>query len=176
MNLIMIKENLIFPLHILKIIALSIPFLKPIILRLESRINQNLFNLSSKDIIQKEILRVEEIYNQILNRIKEYDRNFSFKNKTILEIGPGNNLLLAFLFITAGAKKVYLVDKFHRMHNSSYDFKIYNLFLKNFHEDRDQNKEKLNTVNPKNLFLLYHDYFWHIRKHYLNILYISHDY
>jgi len=40
--------------------------------------------------------------------------NISPKNKTILEIGPGNSYLMAYNFLMQGAKKVILVDRFPR--------------------------------------------------------------
>ena len=46
------------------------------------------------------------------------DSNISFKNKVILELGPGNSYLNAYNFLLNGAKKVILVDKFPRQLHS----------------------------------------------------------
>ncbi len=43
-----------------------------------------------------------------------HENNFSLKNKIVMEIGPGNSYLNAYLCLARGASKVILVDKFPR--------------------------------------------------------------
>lgn len=49
----------------------------------------------------------------------------TIKDKTILEIGPGDNFGVALLFLIYGAKKVYLLDKFYSERDQVQQLKIY---------------------------------------------------
>ncbi len=55
---------------------------------------------------------VMQCFETMENVLKKAD--FSFKNKTVLEIGPGNSYLNAYSGLVRGAKKVILIDKFPR--------------------------------------------------------------
>jgi SAM-dependent methyltransferase len=46
-----------------------------------------------------------------LKIVNLYKRNIPIKGKTILEIGPGNDISTAIMMIMLGAERVYLVDK-----------------------------------------------------------------
>ena len=52
--------------------------------------------------------------------------NESIFDKTILEIGPGDNFGVALKFLALGAKKVYLLDKFYSERDDSQQITIYN--------------------------------------------------
>lgn len=56
--------------------------------------------------------KLDKIFEDSLTVLKR--NNISIKNKTILEIGPGNSYTVAYNFLMHGAKKVILVDKFPR--------------------------------------------------------------
>ncbi len=73
-----------------------------------------------------------KIYNNIVNQLNFYDKNYVFKDKIILEIGPGDNLLLSLIFLLNGAKRVYSVDKYKRIYDDSFNLKIYNTYLNKF--------------------------------------------
>lgn len=83
-----------------------------------------------EELIKSKIIRNQKIYNSIINSLRKYDKNYSFKDKKILEIGPGKSLLLAIIFILKGAKKVYLVDKYKKIFDNSINLMLYNLFIK----------------------------------------------
>ena len=53
---------------------------------------------------------------QIKKLLKKHKINL--KNKTVLEIGPGNSFIIAYNFLSLGAKKIILLDKFPRWLNS----------------------------------------------------------
>lgn len=62
------------------------------------------------------------------------------EGKVVLELGPGNTNLNAYNFLLQGAKKVILVDKFPRRHNSRAQIQFAKQeidFLKNMHQGRD---------------------------------------
>ena len=56
--------------------------------------------------------KLDKIFEDSFTVLKR--NNISIKNKTILEIGPGNSYTVAYNFLMHGAKKVILVDKFPR--------------------------------------------------------------
>ena len=56
--------------------------------------------------------KLDKVFEDSLTVFKR--NNISIKNKTILEIGPGNSYMIAYNFLMHGAKKVILVDKFPR--------------------------------------------------------------
>lgn len=59
-----------------------------------------------------------------------------------MEIGPGNSLLLAIIFILHGAKKVYLVDRFKQIYLDFFNISFYNQYIKN-------NKDKIANSDIK---------------------------
>ena len=56
---------------------------------------------------------LDKLFEDTLTILKK--NNISIKDKTILEIGPGNSYMIAYNFLMHGAEKVLLVDKFPRM-------------------------------------------------------------
>ncbi len=56
--------------------------------------------------------KLDEKFEKIFQQLKK--KNISIKDKTILELGPGNSYINAYNFIAKGAKKVILVDKYPR--------------------------------------------------------------
>ncbi|MFC1926564.1 class I SAM-dependent methyltransferase [Chloroflexota bacterium] len=57
--------------------------------------------------------KLDKIFEDSLDILKK--NNISIKDKTILEIGPGNSYIVAYNFLMHGAKKVVLIDKFPRI-------------------------------------------------------------
>jgi hypothetical protein len=54
------------------------------------------------------------------------DRDDSwFHGKSILELGPGDNLGIALLFIAAGAREVVCLDQFYCMRDAARERRIY---------------------------------------------------
>jgi len=56
--------------------------------------------------------KLDRIFEDSLTILKR--NNISIKDKTILEIGPGNSYMIAYNFLMHSAKKVIQVDKFQR--------------------------------------------------------------
>ena len=58
----------------------------------------------------------EKLDTVFQNIIEVFDKGeITFKDKVVLELGPGNSYINAFNALMCGAKKVYLVDKFPRV-------------------------------------------------------------
>ena len=64
------------------------------------------------DLYSSDFEKLDKIFEDSLTLLKR--NNIFIKNKTILEIGPGNSYIIAYNFLILGAKKVILVDKFPR--------------------------------------------------------------
>lgn len=116
-------------LNVLRTIILKFPIFKNIFLKVENQ----LYNPFShfEELIQYKIDHNLNLYNKIFQKIRNNDRHYSFKDKVILEIGPGNTLLLAIIFIVNGADRIYLVDRFKQIYNDSLNLTLYNQFVKN---------------------------------------------
>ena len=69
-------------------------------------------NLMFGKLYKSDFKELDRKFENVLELIKK--QNISIKNKTILELGPGNSKINAYNFLLYGAKKVYLVDKFPR--------------------------------------------------------------
>jgi SAM-dependent methyltransferase len=63
-----------------------------------------------------------DIFKKILD-----ENNISLNEKTVIELGPGNSFINAYLFLLYGAKKVYLIDK--------YPFNAFKYFSNNHNSD-----------------------------------------
>lgn len=73
--------------------------------------------------IEESLLYIKNVFNDYL----EYGKitKDDLKDKIILELGPGDNFGIALLFLTFGAKKVYLLDKFYSERDPHHQIKIY---------------------------------------------------
>jgi len=111
-------------------IILKFPIIQHLYLKVESSTYERYMYNNIEELIKSKIIRNQKIYNSIINSLRKYDKNYSFKDKKILEIGPGKSLLLAIIFILKGAKKVYLVDKYKKIFDNSINLMLYNLFIK----------------------------------------------
>lgn len=127
----LVRNTIISSLHIIESIALKIPIIKSVVLRLENLFYNTFLTRNIEEQIEKKIEYNQSLFYHYINQIKQHDENYNFKNKTILEIGPGNNLLLAIIFILNGAERVYLVDKFKQIFDDKFNIKLYNHYLKN---------------------------------------------
>lgn len=132
-----LKEYIIYSLSILKKIIIPIPYIKDIIVKIENDRNRTLKSMDSADFFKETIQRAYRIYDKIMKRIKDQDKNYSLKNKIILEFGPGSNLLLPIIFLLNGAKKVYLIDKYKRIYDNYFNLQLFNQFLNSINKDRE---------------------------------------
>lgn len=84
--------------------------------------------------------KFDKLYGHFLKMKKLLDQQgINVDGKTILELGPGNSYLNAYLFLLNGAKKVILVDKFPRYvkNKKQKDFSLRELsFVKNCYPDK----------------------------------------
>lgn len=90
------------PLEISKNIGASMPFFR---------------NLKEKHSGRRRALlndmdRFFQVFNNLTDRCNGIT---DVKGKTVLEIGPGNSLAIALLFLASGAKKVFLVDRYKHL-------------------------------------------------------------
>ena len=111
-------------------IILKFPIIQHLYLKVENSTYERYLYNNIEELIKSKIIRNQKIYNSIINSLRKYDKNYSFKDKKILEIGPGKSLLLAIIFILKGAKKVYLVDKYKKIFDNSINLMLYNLYIK----------------------------------------------
>jgi len=88
------------PIEIVKNVGATMPFLRHFKEKHYSRKRKN---------FSEDIERFFDIYEKLCER---YKNDLFFENKTLLELGPGNSLEMALLFLASGAKKVFLADKF----------------------------------------------------------------
>lgn len=128
-----LKNLLKFFLRFFRNLSIKIPIIYNIFLKLEHKRAPNTEFFSSKSRnINNSILYAQNKFSHYLDLIRKSDENFKLKNKRILEIGPGDNLLIAFIFLLNGAKEVYLIDKFHKPLDDLYDLDLLKHYLKTF--------------------------------------------
>ncbi|MFQ6102732.1 MAG: methyltransferase domain-containing protein [Candidatus Glassbacteria bacterium] len=90
--------------------------------------------------LQSSIGRRKAYYSSdyYLNIAARYEKNIPIRNKTILEIGPGNEIAVAILMVLLGAREVYLVDKISgnpfASHGSSNDEEYAEKYLRIFQQ------------------------------------------
>ncbi len=86
--------------------------------------HQSLVGATHKNIsIEQSLLYIKNVFNDYLKYGKITTDDL--KGKIILELGPGDNFGIALLFLTFGAKKVYLLDKFFSERDNIQQLKIY---------------------------------------------------
>ena len=103
--------------EIIKNIGASIPLLR----HLKEKYSWRRIDLLS------DINRFFNIFENLLNRC---NGSLDIKDKVILEIGPGNSLATGLLFLSYGAKKVFLVDRFKHLFWDEYDINMHKKVLK----------------------------------------------
>ncbi|MBD3215548.1 MAG: methyltransferase domain-containing protein [Candidatus Lokiarchaeota archaeon] len=116
--------------NIIRNIILNVPKFDRLYLRLEGLILSHHRWKNYRNEAKKTINRTLTTFRNLENRIKDYDKNFSFKDKTILEIGPGSNKLLAISFILHGAKRVFLIDRYKLIYNNNFNETLNKQFIK----------------------------------------------
>ena len=84
-------------------------------------------------------------FEETLNYINSLSLNYleyagiekeDIRGKTILEIGPGDNLGVAIMFLLYGAKKVVCIDKFHPIRNKNSQIQIYYALRENLDSEQ----------------------------------------
>jgi len=164
-----LKEILNYLYRFLRNISIKLPAINIIFIKLDflRSPNKELFSTHSRN-IKRSTLYSYNIFNSTINLIKYFDKNYTLKNKTILEIGPGDNFLLAYLFLLNGAKKVYLVDRFKTNITKSFNLKLYEYYIKKYVNLKNfislSNKiyyfsntpfEKLNKIKKESIDLIF---------------------
>ena len=122
------KSQIRIYLNVLRTIVLKYPIFKNIFLKVENLIYNPFTNF--EELLNYKINHSQNLYEKILENIRNDNKNYSFKDKVILEIGPGNTLLLASIFILNGADRVYLVDSYKQIFNDSLNSILYNQIIK----------------------------------------------
>jgi len=106
---------------------------------------------------------LNECFNYYMSVFNKF--NIDIKDKTVLELGPGNSLIIAYNLLLKGAQKVILVDKFPL--NAFYEttdktsgllteqaqpeyFKGERIFMEDIH-GKDIISELIETIKKKNL-------------------------
>lgn len=92
---------------------------------------------SSKSSIKETLDYINTLSSLFLEHIES--ENEGIHGKTVLELGPGDNLGLAIMLLLSGAKRVVCLDKFYPERNNDYQVKIYNAMR----EKLDQEKTNL---------------------------------
>jgi len=154
------KNQMRIYLNVLRTIVLKYPIFKNIFLKVENLIYNPFTNFEK--LLNYKINQSQNLYEKILGKIRNDDKNYSFKDKVILEIGPGNTLLLAIIFILNGADRVYLVDRFKQIFDDLLNSILYNQIIKklhtnnHFHDIKDfqsiKNKIRYFSKNPIEAF------------------------
>lgn len=96
------NDYICIPFEIVKNISAAIPLLR----HAKEKHSQRRYDL---------LVDVERPFRVFAKLIKRSNGMLDIRDKLILEIGPGNSLAMAMLFIAHGAKKVYLVDRFKHL-------------------------------------------------------------
>lgn len=133
----------IFFLRIIRNIIIRIPIIKSFFLRLENKVKYSKKKIINDNLIDYKIRHTHYVFENIKEILRKYEKNYDFKNKIILEIGPGDNLLLATIFILNGAEKVYLIDRFRQIYDNSFNYFLTNLYLRTY----DSVNKKLSKVD-----------------------------
>jgi SAM-dependent methyltransferase len=105
-----------------------------------------------KKLYSSDYKSLDEKFNYFDTLFKQH--NVNINDKIVMEVGPGNSLILAYNFLFKGAKKVILVDKYplNSYKNSDFDIKKDKLQLNYFIREREFLKLKIGTENAEMLF------------------------
>ena len=87
-----------------------------------------------KKSVEENIRHINDIFHWLVDRSglgTDY-----FKDKTLVEIGPGDTLGVALMFIGHGCKKVTCIDRFRCMQHTKKHTEIYNELISSFDKSR----------------------------------------
>ncbi len=101
--------------------------------------------------VEESIEYIFQVFNDYLIYGNLSDKNL--EEKTILEIGPGDNLGVALLFIAKGAKKVYTIDKYFSERIQSDEVKIYKAIRERLKDDERIRFDNAITLEEKDFKL-----------------------
>ncbi|MFH1744262.1 MAG: methyltransferase domain-containing protein [bacterium] len=85
----------------------------------------------------------------------------NLQRKRLLELGPGDNLGVAMMFLVAGAEQVVCVDKFHAARDSECERRIYSALRESLNEPEKQALDRVVrldegiSVNPNRLLCIH---------------------
>jgi SAM-dependent methyltransferase len=120
-------------------IILNIPKFNKLYLRFEGFI----FNIYRKRNFRVNVVGVLKrnflIFNNLKKRIHTIKPDYTFKDKIVLEIGPGSNLILAILLILNGAKQVILVDRYKQIYENNFS-RLLNEYFITFYKSKIDEK------------------------------------
>jgi len=107
------------------------------------------FNLSGDTLLKD----IDTKINYSMRVFKEYERlcslsNIKMKDKSIFEIGTGNNFLIALQFLSKGAKKVVNLDRFNCLDENKFNQKLYFKFWNSL--DKDEKETLLKKIIIRN--------------------------
>lgn len=149
----MIRNILNIIYRIFRNIFLRNLILTKIFFKLDSTRSPNREFFSSKyRSLERSIEYSYNTFNKILDELKILDKNYSLMNKRILEIGPGDNFLLAYIFLINGAKCVYLLDRFKSSIKESYNVLLFKNYLKKY---KNYNEKQFSVLKKKVRYLSY---------------------
>ena len=98
------------------------------------------------------LLEVNESENYIKSVFSDYCRAAGisdFRDKDVLELGPGDNSGVGLLFIANGAKNVDLADRFYSKRSSNHQNIIYKALAKSFPSLGEMLKTGISENHPK---------------------------
>lgn len=104
------------PIEIAKNLLMAIPTVRRVREKVSRKRSEILENFN----------RPFQVSQDLLQRL---DGKFDFKGKTVLEIGPGNSLCMGLFFLSMGAKKVYIVDRFKHLFWDKKDILFHRTFV-----------------------------------------------
>lgn len=129
----LIKERFLDYLYLLvRNLSFRVPFADNLFFKIDSiRLpNKEFFGSKNRE-FNRILNESQNIFDNLITVTKNIEANYSIKNKNILEIGPGDNFLLDFIFLLSGANNIYLIDRFKTSINNADHFKLFNHYLMN---------------------------------------------
>ena len=150
----LIKKHFLDYLYLLvRNLTFRIPFVDNLFFKLDSiRVpNKEFFGSKNRE-FNRITQESQNIFDNLVAVVKNIEDNYSIKKKQLLEIGPGDNFLLDFIFLLNGASNIYLIDRFKTSINNTDHFKLFNYYITNHSQFLNDNHVK----NAKDLFKKIH--------------------
>lgn len=108
--------------------------------------------------VNKSLAYIDTVYSDYL-RYAGLDET-SLQHKTVLEIGPGDNLGVALKFLAAGAGQVVCLDRFRAKRDRKQEYAIYDRLRETLDDNARRRFDKAidlehQTINPEKLTVMY---------------------
>lgn len=106
--------------------------------------------IGTKSGTQTNNMNLKQSYELIKDTYEELikDNKIDIKNKSILEVGPGDNLGLALLMIAKGAKNVICIDAFYPQRDKKKELKLYKYIIEQLKGDEKKRAETTINFTP----------------------------